>query len=236
MELNIVIPVFNEGANIARTLGKIAKSMEGTVGRAQVTIVYDFDEDNTLPVVESLRAGYPLPIRFQKNSSPGVCSAIREGLLASDTTFVLVTMADMSDDYDKLPHMLEIASSQGWDIVCGSRYAKGGHQFGGPVLKKTLSRFAGLSLYWLAGIPTHDITNSYKIYRRSILETIEIESTGGFEVGIEIVVKAFVRGMRITEVPCSWWDRSTGESRFRMAKWIPLYLKWYLYAFRKKHA
>jgi hypothetical protein len=89
-------------------------------------------------------------------------------------------------------------------------------------------------LYWLAGIPTHDITNSYKIYRRSILETIEIESTGGFEVGIEIVVKAFVRGMRITEVPCSWWDRSNGESRFRMAKWIPLYLKWYLYALRKK--
>jgi glycosyltransferase involved in cell wall biosynthesis len=236
MDLNIVIPVFNEGANIAKTLGKIAESMHDAVGRVQVTIVYDFDEDNTLPVVEFLRANYPFPLFLQKNPQRGVCSAIREGLLASSTTFVLITMADMSDDYDKLPRMLDIASTQGWDIVCGSRYVKGGHQFGGPLLKKTLSRLAGLSLHWLSRIPTHDITNSYKLYRRSIFNTIRIESTGGFEIGIEIVVKAFTHGMRITEVPCSWWDRSDGESRFKMAKWLPLYLRWYFYALQRKKA
>lgn len=233
MDLNIVIPVYNEGANIGATLGKIAQSLDRVPCAAQVTIVYDFEEDNTLPVVESIRPSYPLPIQIQKNTGRGVCRAIKEGILGSDATFVLVTMADMSDDYEKLPQMLSTAE-EGFDIVCGSRYMRGGHQFGGPLLKKTLSRLAGLSLHWIMRIPTHDITNSYKLYRRSIFEAIHIESTGGFEIGIEVVVKAFAQKMRITEVPCSWWDRSHGESRFRLMKWLPFYFKWYRYALRSQ--
>jgi glycosyltransferase involved in cell wall biosynthesis len=233
--LNVVIPVYNEGANIGATLGRIAACMQGTAVDAQVTIVYDFDEDDTLPVVERLRAGYSMPIGLQKNTGKGVCDAIKQGLLSSQTTFVLVTMADMSDDYEKLPVMLA-RGMDGWDIVCGSRYMRGGKQHGGPLLKKTLSRMAGLSLYWLAGLPTHDVTNSYKLYRRSILDEIAIESFGGFEIGIEIVVKAHALGRKITEVACSWWDRSHGESRFRLKKWIPLYLKWYVYALQSKWA
>jgi glycosyltransferase involved in cell wall biosynthesis len=235
MDLNIVIPVYNEGANIAATIGKISESLEDTARSTRITIVYDFDEDNTLPAIENIRASTPVPIYLQKNTGRGVCRAIKEGILASETTFVLVTMADMSDDYEKLPRMLAKAG-EGWDVVCGSRYVTGGHQFGGPLLKKTLSRLAGLSLHLIMRIPTHDITNSYKLYRRSIFETITIESAGGFEIGIEIVVKAFAHGMRITEIPCSWWDRTQGKSRFRIFKWLPLYLKWYLYAFRATRA
>jgi dolichol-phosphate mannosyltransferase len=233
--LNIVIPVYNEGANICATLSRIAECLRETTVNTYVTVVYDFDEDNTLPAIESLRAGYPMAIRLQKNTGKGVCEAIKQGILASQTTFVLVTMADMSDDYEKLPLMLAKAMA-GWDIVCGSRYMRGGSQHGGPLLKKTLSRLAGLSLHWLAGLPTHDVTNSYKVYRRSILDSIQLQSTGGFEIGAEIVVKAFANRMKITEVPCSWRDRSQGESRFRLNRWIPLYLKWYWYALKNRYA
>lgn len=231
--LNIVIPVYNEGANIAATLERIAECLSGVDVDARVTIVYDFDGDNTLPVVESLRAEYPMPITLQRNTGKGVCDAIKQGLLVSKTTFVLVTMADMSDDYAKLPLMLAKAM-EGWDIVCGSRYMRGGRQYGGPLLKKTLSRMAGVSLHWLAGVPTHDVTNSYKLYRRELLDEMVMESSGGFEIGIEIVVKSHMLGKKITEVPCCWWDRSQGESRFRLKKWLPLYFKWYLYAFKAK--
>lgn len=231
--LNIVIPVYNEGANIAATLGRIAECMQGAAVESRITIVYDFEGDNTLPVVEAIRGAYPLPIRLQKNTGKGVCDAIKQGLLASDAVFVLVTMADMSDDYAKLPLMLSKAAD-GWDIVCGSRYMRGGKQYGGPLLKKTLSRMAGLSLHWVAGVPTHDVTNSYKLYRRAILDEIPLESFGGFEIGIEIVVKAYARGMKITEVPCSWWDRSEGESRFQLKKWLPLYFRWYMYALKAR--
>jgi dolichol-phosphate mannosyltransferase len=233
MDLNIVIPVYNEGANIAATLRKIAESLQDHLHSVQVTVIYDFDEDNTLPVVKSLQEKFQLPVHLQKNTGRGVCRAIKEGLLASKATFALVTMADMSDDYSKLPQMI-VAGMSGNDVVCGSRYMRGGHQYGGPLLKKTMSRLAGLSLHWLTGIPTHDITNSYKLYRRSILDSIVIESTGGFEIGIEIVVKAFAAGMRIAEVPCSWWDRSNGQSRFKLARWTPLYLRWYFFALRSR--
>lgn len=231
MSLNVVIPVYNEGENIATTLACIAGCLKQIPVPAQVTIVYDMDTDDTLPVVESLRAAYPIPIMLQKNSGKGACDAIKQGLLASQSTYVLVTMADMSDDYGKLPLMLEKAA-EGWDIVCGSRYVRGGRQYGGPLLKKVLSRMAGLSLHWVAGVPTHDVTNSYKLYRRAIFDLIPLESSGGFEIGIEIVVKAYLLGMKITEVPCSWRDRSHGESRFQLRKWIPLYWKWYWYGIK----
>jgi glycosyltransferase involved in cell wall biosynthesis len=231
--LNIVIPVYNEGANIGATLCRIAECLRESTVKTHVTIVYDVDEDNDLPVIASLRTGYPMEICLQKNTGKGVCEAIKQGLLASQTTFVLVTMADLSDDYEKLPLMLEKAMA-GWDIVCGSRYMRGGSQHGGPILKHMLSRLAGLSLHWLTGLPTHDVTNSYKLYRRSILDSIRLESSGGFEIGMEILVKAYASRMKIAEVPCSWQERLQGESRFHLVKWIPMYLRWYWYAVKTR--
>ena len=79
--------------------------------------------------------------------------------------------------------------AEGYDVICGSRYMKGGSQTGGPWLKKTLSRMAGISLHLITGIPSHDVSNSFKLYRRSLVQSINIESTGGFEIGMEILVK-----------------------------------------------
>jgi len=108
----------------------------------------------------------------------------------------------------------------------------GGRQIGGPRLKNFLSRTAGKSLHLLTGLPTHDVTNSFKMYRTSFLRSLSLESSGGFEIGMEIVVKAFVGGARIAEVPSTWTDRVAGKSRFRLWRWLPSYLRWYLYAFR----
>jgi hypothetical protein len=89
---------------------------------------------------------------------------------------------------------------------------------------------AGISLHWLSGLPTHDATNAFRAYRRSVLLETPIESTGGFEYSLEITAKAYARGRRITEVPSTWRDRSAGQSRFKLRAWLPLYLKWYRYA------
>jgi hypothetical protein len=109
---------------------------------------------------------------------------------------------------------------------------KGGKQIGGPRLKTFLSRAAGLSLHYLAGVPTHDATNNFKMYRGSFLAATEIESTAGFEIGLELVAKAYVAGYRVGEVPSVWTDRVAGESRFNLRKWLPQYFRWYWYAFR----
>lgn len=101
---------------------------------------------------------------------------------------------------------------------------------GGPRLKSLTSRLAGRSLRLLTGIPTADVTSAFKMYRRELLRNIAIKSDGGFEVSMEITVKAFLQGYRITEVPTTWRDRSGGESKFRMWKWLPKYLRWYAFA------
>jgi hypothetical protein len=109
----------------------------------------------------------------------------------------------------------------------------GGEQRGCPVVKSWMSRTAGRSLNLLTRIPTQDVTNSFKLYRRSFLESVQIESRGGFEIGMELTVKAFVTGRRVTEVPSIWTDRTAGASRFRLIRWLPRYLRWYFFALRR---
>ena len=72
------------------------------------------------------------------------------------------------------------------------------------------------------------------MYTKKLLNDIRIESNGGFELGMEIVIKAFLKGYRITEVSSVWRDRSAGESRFRLWKWLPKYIYWYLFAIKGK--
>jgi len=77
------------------------------------------------------------------------------------------------------------------------------------------------------GIPTHDPTNNFRLYSRRLLESVEVESEAGFELAIELTVKAHLAGMRVAEVPTTWRDRTAGESRFRLWHWLPHYLRWY---------
>ena len=99
-----------------------------------------------------------------------------------------------------------------------------------------MSRIAGVSLHWLAACrPTTRRTPSAPT-AGSVLRATPIESTGGFEYSLEVTAKAYVAGRRITEVPSSWRDRSAGQSRFRLMKWLPHYLKWYFYALSRGRA
>jgi glycosyltransferase involved in cell wall biosynthesis len=220
----VVIPVYNEGDNVEPTL-------RGVVGQThmrplEVLVVHDFDEDTTVPVVKRLQAEMP-ELRLHRNTlGRGALNAMKSGLRAARAPYVVVTMGDGSDDAKDIDAMFKLASD-GADVVAGSRYMRGGHQLGGPLLKRTLSRSAGLSLHWLGGVPVHDATSNFRLYSKRLLNQVTIESTGGFELGIELTVKAYLLGMRLAEVPTTWRDRTAGESRFQLWEWLPRYLKWY---------
>jgi glycosyltransferase involved in cell wall biosynthesis len=229
-ELTIVIPVYNEAENIRTAVGRIER--EVNLPHA-ILIVYDMDEDNTIPVVQEFRntIGH---IELVKNQyGRGVLNAIKTGLEKAAGVYVVVTMADLSDPPEVINAMYEIAEQKNADIVCASRYMKGGRQIGGPAIKGLMSRIAGLTLYYFAKIPTHDATNSFKLYRTAFLKEQKIESTGGFEIGIELVAKAHVEGYTICETPTTWTDRAAGKSNFKLLAWLGNYLKWYFYAFRE---
>jgi glycosyltransferase involved in cell wall biosynthesis len=226
IELSVIIPVYNEAAVIGRTLEGLKRTLRPS---HEILVVYDFDEDNTLPVVQEFiknRDG----IRLVKNCyGRGPVNALRTGFEAAQGRAIAVTMGDSSDDPETLNAMYALLQKC-FDLVCGSRYMPGGSQVGGPRLKSLTSRLAGRSLRLLTGIPTADVTSAFKMYRRELLRNIAIKSDGGFEVSMEITVKAFLQGYRITEVPTTWRDRSGGESKFRMWKWLPKYLRWYAFA------
>jgi putative flippase GtrA len=231
-DLTIIIPVFNEAENIRQAIEKIAANV---FVPHTINIVYDTDNDTTISVVQDIQKKRK-NIRLLKNKyGRGALNAIKTGLEEASGTYAVVTMADLSDPPSVINKMFTIAEEKTADIVCASRYMKGGRQIGGPVLKGLLSRVAGLTLHWFAGVPTHDATNSFKLYRTSFLRKETIESTGGFELGIELVAKAYVHGYKIHETPTVWADRIAGKSRFKLSQWLPNYLHWYFYAFKKKH-
>ena len=227
--LNIIIPVFNEGENIRKTLSEIKEKIHHK--NVKISIVYDFVEDNTVPIVKDIIEKDSLTnvILLKNKYGKGVLNAIKTGFESITEGAALVIMADLSDDLIVVDSMINMFVS-GYDIVCGSRYMKGGQQKGGPLFKKILSRLAGVSLYYLIGIPTHDVTNSFKLYGKKVLDNIQIKSTGGFELGMELVVKSYLKGFKIGEVPSCWQDRAFGQSNFKLWKWLPSYMYWYLFA------
>lgn len=224
--LDIVVPVYNEDKGILRLFEEIESEIKT---RKRVLVIYDFDEDTTVPVVMAHKGDYSFKISLVLNTiGRGALNAIKMGMQVASEEMVLVMMADSSDKLDIVDSMCEMMKN-GYDLVCGSRYMKGGKQNGGPFFKCLFSRLAGLSLHVLTRIPTHDCTNSFKLYRRTMLRKINIESQGGFEIGLEILVKAYAGGYKIGEVPSEWFDREEGESNFHMWKWLPSYLHWYFY-------
>lgn len=228
LELSVVMPVYNEDENVEVVLRRGASQISDT---HEVIVVYDFDEDTTLPVVRRLMPEITGLLLHKNTIGPGVLNAMRSGIAAARGPYVLITMADGSDDLADVDAMMRLARG-GADLVAGSRYMKGGRQIGGPRVKRVLSRMAGLSLHWFGRVPIHDSTSNFKLYSRRLLDSVTIESSGGFELAIELSVKATLGGFRLAEVPTTWQDRTAGVSRFRLRQWLPLYLRWYFVLFR----
>lgn len=228
--INIMIPVYNEAQNIKSTILEVEQKVSIP---HRIFVIYDFGGDNTLPVVKNLMKEHNNINLLKNKYGRGVLNAIKTGFDSIDDGVILVVMADLSDDLGKVDEMFKKING-GFDIVCGSRYTKGGKQIGGPRFKKLLSRLAGVSLHYLIGIPTRDVTNSFKMYTKKILNDIKIESNGGFELGMEIIIKAFLKGYRITEIPSVWCDRIAGKSNFKLWKWLPKYIHWYLFAIKNR--
>jgi glycosyltransferase involved in cell wall biosynthesis len=223
--LDIIIPVYNEGNNIIPVLESLERSVKTPF---RVLVAYDRDDDDTLAALDA----HPMPIEIArvKNRGKGAFGAVTTGFAQSSAPHVLVFPAD--DDYNapRIDGMIEKART-GADIVAASRFMPGGCMVGCPWLKATLVRSSAFTLNALARLPTRDASNGLRLFSRRTLRTIPLESSMGFTYSIELLVKAHRLGWRIEEVPFAWYERKKGQSRFRVLRWVPQYLRWFLYAF-----
>ena len=227
-DLDVVIPVFNEGRNIHRVLDALHRDV---AARFRVLICYDFDDDDTLA---ALRTYPPEKVRWElvRNRGHGPHGAVMTGLQESSAPAVVVYPADDDVNSARLDAMAAQIRS-GCDIACASRFISGGAMVGCPPLKAVLVRAAAFTLFHIARAPTHDATNGFRMFSQRVIREIPVESTRGFTYSLELLAKVHRLRWRVGEVPARWQERGAGQgsSRFHVLRWAPAYLRWYFYVF-----
>lgn len=229
-QVSVIVLAHNEGESIVPCLERILASVELP---CEVLVVYDSRDDTTLPWIEKCQRADPRVAPVLNLFGPGPARAIRYGFAQAVADVAVVTMADGCDDPMQIDPLARLVD-RGVAIAAASRYARGGQQIGGPFLKSSLSRLAGMSLHLFARVGTRDATNSFKAYSTEFVKAVGIDSDAGFEVGLELVSKARRLRLPVAEIPTIWLERTSGQSNFKLRKWLPHYIKWYLFAFGPK--
>lgn len=225
IEITLIVPVYDEDENILPFLSEV---------KAQITlphriiIVFDSDHDSTLTRKHEILQIDPTIIFAKNEHGRGIINAFKTGFATASTRYVVPIMADLSDTPATVVTMYE-KMLEGYDLVVASRYCRGGKKVGGPFIKYILSLIGNLTLHKLTQIPIHDMTNAFIMYKRELIEKINIRSTGGFEITMELIARAYILGCKITEVPTINRERAAGKSQFKMVAWILKYLYWYFY-------
>ena len=222
MKLTIVIPARNEEESLPMTLSGLAKGVKSPY---EVIVVNDHSTDRTEDVVNEFAEEHKNVRVIVNDTDPGITNTIKKGFSQVTEGAVVVVMADFCDQPETIDKMYQ-KICDGYDVVCGSRYMKGGKKIGGRFMQTLFSKFVGYSLHYSINLPTADASNAFKMYRINALNNIEIEEAG-FASSLEIVVKLYKKGYKISETPTVWKDRVAGQSNFKIFKVANNYIKWY---------
>ncbi len=222
--LEIVVPIYNEGEQVIKLLGKFETHIKT---KFRVLLCYDLEDDNIFKYKNELKS-FNFEVILVKNPLIGPCEAIKAGLNYGKSDCVIVYPADDFLNINILDQMFRSFKDNN-DVVVASRFVTGGSMKGCPLIKSILVRTASTTLYFLSSIPVKDASNGFRLFSRRLLNTISIESKVGFAYSLELLAKCNRLKFNISEVPAQWEERSEGSSRFKIFKWLPEYLRWYCY-------
>lgn len=229
--LTILLPVRNEGVNLKIMLRVLPAVLEVP---HEILVVYDFPEDDSVPVIQAMQPDYPNLFGVQNTLGRGVINALRAGVRAARGEYVLIFVADEVAPVLAIEPMLKLMDS-GCDFVGCTRYACGGRRLGGSLIGGLLSRLANLLFHHVAGSVLTDCTTGVKMFRRSVFDMLNLEAKPvGWAVAFEMAIKAELAGLRLGEVPVISIDRLYGgTSSFRIAPWIREYSRWFFWGMRR---
>jgi len=228
--LSILLPVRNEGINLRVMVKLLTAVVEVPY---ELLIVYDFPEDDSIPVVQEMQNNHPNLRLVHNQNGRGVVNAIRAGVEAAVGDYVLLFAADEVGPLLAIEDMLALMD-EGCDLVSCSRYAHGGRRLGGSMIGGALSRLANRLFHRLAGCVMSDATTGIKLFRRSLFDSLHLEARPvGWAVTFEMAMKAQLAGWQLGEVPIISIDRLYGgKSTFRLGPWTGEYLRWFLWGWR----
>ena len=227
VKLSILLPVRNEGSNL-KVMLKILNAV--TEVTHEVLVVYDFPEDDSIPVVRDVQVEYPQVRLIHNTLGKGVINAIRMGVEAAAGEYILIYAADEVAPILALEDMICLLD-EGCEFVSCTRYAHGGRRLGGTIIGGILSRMANSIYRVLANSQLTDSTTGIKMFRGSIFDVLQLKAKPvGWAVAFEMSIKAQLLGLKLGEVPIVSIDRLYGgESTFRLGPWFIEYLRWFLW-------
>jgi len=226
MNLSIIVPAHNEETAIASTLHGLLQQVKTP---CEILVVADHCTDRTEQIVADIARSHPT-VRLLRNTERkgSFSNAIITGFRKAQGDAVVPFMADACDDPATIDR-IKAKMHEGYDVVCGSRYMRGGRKIGGPVLQNLFSRLVSYSLKCVTGIPTWDAANAFKMYRRPFLETIDYDIPDiGTEYSMALLFRAYRAGAKITEIPTIWTWRETPlplSQEWKIFKRLPAYWK-----------
>ena len=232
-KLSILLPVRNEGMNIEVMLRVLNALLRIPY---EILVIYDTDDDDTIPAVHQVEKEFPHVRLVYNERGIGVINALKTGIDRSKGEYLLIFAADELGPVVSIEEMLQLMD-EGCDLVSCTRYAHGGRRLGGSIVGGVLSRAGNRAFRLLSGSALTDATTGIKMFRKSILDRIELESAPvGWAVVFELAIKAQAEGCILGEVPIVSVDRLYGgQSTFRPGPWLKEYLRWFYYGIRRLH-
>jgi dolichol-phosphate mannosyltransferase len=213
----LVIPTYNEAANVEGILRASAAQLERIVpGDYRIVVVDDSSPDGTGELADAVAEELQEVEVLHRHGKQGLGQAYLAGFaraLASGAELVIEMDADFSHDPGYLESLIDAAKDA--DLVLGSRYVPGGGVRDWGALRRLVSRGGGLYARLILRVDVRDLTGGFKCIRREVLEGIDLESVRaeGYVFQIEVTYRALLAGFRVREVPIVFTDRTAGTSK-----------------------
>jgi dolichol-phosphate mannosyltransferase len=234
MRTLVVIPTYNERANIQALLNQVLSLPEGF----HVLVVDDGSPDGTAQLVKGLQNQFPTRIHLLERAGKlGLGTAYLAGFrwgLNSGYDFIFEMDADFSHNPNDLSRLLHACLQEGADLAIGSRYVRGGGVVNWPLNRIALSKGASIYTRLITGMPIKDPTAGFMCYSRKVLEALNLNRIRfvGYAFQIEMKFKAWRAGFKLKEVPITFQDRTQGVSKMHRGIieegiWGVLKLRWF---------
>ena len=208
----MVVPTYNEAENIAWIVSRVRVALPD----ADVLVVDDGSPDGTGRIADELAAEDPQVSVVHRSAKEGLGAAYLHGFrVALERGYDVIGEmdADGSHQPEQLPRLL--AALEDADLVLGSRWVPGGSVVNWPWTREALSRGGNLYTRLLLGITVHDATGGFRLFRRTTLEKIDLQSVRsvGYCFQADLAWRTVEAGLRVREVPIDFIERIRGESK-----------------------
>jgi len=232
-KISVLLPTYNERDNLPIIVWLLVKYFTEADLTFEIIVIDDGSPDGTLDVAKELQKiyGEEKIVLRPRAKKLGLGTAYIHGVKHAQGDFIVIMDADLSHHPKFIPEMLKTQMEGNYDLVSGTRYAMGGGVFGWDFMRKLISRTANYVAQVLLRPGASDLTGSFRLYKREVLERLVNSCVSkGYVFQMEMIVRARQQSLTVGEVPITFVDRVYGESKLGGNE-IFGYLKGLLYLF-----